>query len=84
MATVRSYVLTMQQRENVIAHNVGSDIWTADMRIRALNIALLAMIGTLVKVLIDKGVVTGAELIAVLDAAIAETWPAEPDNPPIP
>lgn len=80
MTSVRQYVSAMRQRELTIGLALGSDLTGADMRVRVMNTALLSMIGTLAKVIVDNGVATDAQLAGALDAAIAEAWPAEPDS----
>lgn len=78
MATVAQYVTSMRQRQDVIARKLGSDIATADKQTRVVNLAILILLAVVIKLLVDKAVLTDAELTATLNAARDDTWPEEP------
>lgn len=84
MATVAQYVQQMLDRQQVIARKLGSDIGQADKPTRVLNMALLAMLGTVIKALVDDpaATVTDADLITIFNAARDGEWPDEPIDPP--
>lgn len=81
MATVRDYMDTMRQRQMIIARKLGVDLAGMDPQTRVLNLSLLALLAVLIKTLIDAGVITGAQLNAVLDTARDDSWWSEPVNP---
>lgn len=81
MATVRDYVAILWDKQKDIALRLGSDIRTADKRTRIVNISILALIAVVIKDLVDNGVTTNARLNTVLNTALGETWPEEPDDP---
>jgi hypothetical protein len=82
MATVKTYVTQLQNRQIVIARKFGCDIAQADKQTRVLNLSVLALLAVVIKTLVDKGVITDAELLATLDAARDDTYPDEPMEPP--
>jgi hypothetical protein len=81
MATVPQYIAQMRQRQDVIASKYGCDISRADKQVRVLNLSILALIAVVVKTLVDKGVITDAELLATMNAARDDTYPDEPVEP---
>ena len=79
MATVKQYVVAMRTAQKQVGIKLGSGL--SDKRSQVLVTSVLAILGVLVKLLVDKGVVTDAELQTALDAAMADTYPDEPDQP---
>jgi hypothetical protein len=84
MATVAAYVTQMLTRERVIAKKLGCDIRQADKPTRVLNLAMLVMLAVVVKTLVDKGVVTDADLLATMDTARDDAYNDQPTEPPPP
>lgn len=82
MATVKQYVQQMLDRERVIARKFGVDLSQADKQTRVLNLAFLALLAVVVKTLVDKGVITDADLTATLNAARDDTYEDQPIEPP--
>lgn len=78
MATAKQYVVQLRSAQNAIGLKLGVDLTTAPKATRVATLSVLALIGVLVKVLVDKGVVTNNELTTELNAAIADVWPDEP------
>jgi hypothetical protein len=72
----------MRSAENQVALQSGVSLPAETQVLRVVQTGGLAMVGTLAKLLVDKGIVTDAELQAALNAAVAEPWPGEPVNPP--
>lgn len=81
MATVKQYIQSMRSRQDMIARKFGCDISQADKQVRVLNLSVLALIAVVVKALVDKGVITDAELMAVMDAARDDAYQDEPVEP---
>lgn len=81
MAAIKVYLDSIRQRELVIARKLGADLTGLESQLRVLNLSLLAVISVLAKTLIENGVITTAQLNAVLDSARDDTWWTEPDNP---
>jgi hypothetical protein len=78
MASLPTYVAALWERQQIIAVKLGSDISQAAKETRVLNRALLVLLATLIKTLVDKGVVTDAELIATLNTARDAAYDDEP------
>ena len=84
MATVKQYMQILRDRQAVIANKFGADVTRIDKQSRVLNLALLALLAVLIKTLVDKGVVTDAELTATLNTARDDAYAGEPAAPPDP
>jgi hypothetical protein len=78
VATIVSYVNALRARQDVIARKFGSDIARADKVTRVLNMSLIVLLAVIVKTLVDKGLVTDAELLGTLNEARDDEWPDEP------
>jgi hypothetical protein len=78
MASVRQYQATLRSWQNWVAVQMGTDLTTAPVALRAIAAADAAILGVLVKALVDKGVVTEAEIAAAADSATADPgWVVE-------
>lgn len=82
MATVKQYIQALRDRQIVIARKFGTDVTRIDMQARVLNLALLALLAVLIKTLVDKGLITDAELTATLNAARDDGYDRESGEPP--
>jgi uncharacterized protein (UPF0333 family) len=78
MATVKAYVANMLDVEQKVAFKFDSDISQLSKEFRVLNLAILVVIAVVVKTLTDNGVITDAQLNAVLTAARDDSYPPEP------
>jgi hypothetical protein len=78
MATVKAYVAAMRAAQQGVAAKLGSSL--ADKRTQVTVTSVLAVQAVLVKLLVDKGVVTDAELQAALNTAQGDAYPDEPDS----
>lgn len=81
MAAIKVYLDSIRARELAIARKLGADLTSLEAQHRVMNLSLLAVIAVLAKTLIENGVITVAQLNAVLDSARDDTWWTEPDNP---
>lgn len=77
MATVKAYVAAMRTAQQGVAMKLGSSL--ADKRSQVLVTSVLAVQGVLIKLLVDKGVVTDQELQQALNTAQGDAYPDEPD-----
>lgn len=68
----------------MIARKFGSNLDGAGKQTRILNLALLTLIAVLIKTLVDKGLITDAELTATLNAARDDLYADEPTELPPP
>jgi lipid-binding SYLF domain-containing protein len=88
MATTRQVWDGLRTVRNQVAARLGVDVTTSSKEARAMGNANLAMVAVVVKVLIDKGLITGAELQAAANAAASgadgSSWDDEPINPTAP
>ena len=80
MASLFQYVDQMRDRQMVISRKLGSDIGRTQKQDRVMNLALLILIAVVVKVLVDKGVITDAELLGELNRARDAAYDDEPGN----
>ena len=83
MATVGQYVNQLLTQQRALAKRLGADLGRADKQTRVLNMANLVLAAIIIKVLVDKGVISNADLQAGLATAQAEIWDdltTEPDD----
>jgi hypothetical protein len=84
IATVKQYAAAVWQSQRRIGAKLGVSLARETKPIRVLGIAESVDFGVLIKLLIDKGVLTNAELDAALAAAEADLYDNEPLEPPTP
>ncbi len=77
MATVQVYVANILQVQKRVAMKMGSTI--TDKRLQILLASSAVPVAVLIKVLVDKGIVTNAELQTALDNAMNDVWPEAED-----
>ena len=82
MPTVKAYVTALSNRQQVIAMKYGADLNRTSKTTRVAIKSVLVLLAIVIKTLVDKGVVTDAELTATLDAARDDAYPDEPVDPP--
>lgn len=78
MATVKQYIDQAWTIEKQVAAKYGVDLPSESKTVRVLAKATLAIICVIVKLLVDKGVFTNAELSAAFTAAGADLYDDEP------
>lgn len=74
MATVGQYVTQLWTEQRKLAKRLGADLGRADKPTRVLNMANLILAGIIIKVLVDKGVVTNADILSGIASARDEVW----------
>ncbi len=84
MATVGQYVTQMGNAQIRIARKMGMDLASGGLQDRVPVLVCDVMIGVVLKALVDKGLVTDAELSAALAAVAADNYDQQPDNPAAP
>ena len=77
MATVRQYVTQIRAAQDSVAERLGSTV--SDKRLRIVLVMAAIPVGVVMKLLVDKGLITNAELTTTFNDAVADTWPEEPD-----
>lgn len=77
MATVRQYVTQIRTAQDSVAERLGSTV--SDKRLRIVLVMAAIPAGVVMKLLVDKGLITNAELTATFNDAVADAWPEEPD-----
>ena len=82
VTSIPQYVNFMQTRQQIIATKMGSDPARTDKQIRVFNLALLILIACIVKTLVDKGVISDADILATLNTARDAAYADEPIVPP--
>jgi hypothetical protein len=82
MTTISQYVDALATREITVAKKLGVDLNRADKTDRVLNRCMLVMTAVLTKAIVDKGLATDAEMLALLDSAAAVAFADLPIIPP--
>jgi hypothetical protein len=77
MATVRQYVTQIRAAQDGVAGRLGSSV--NDKRLRIVLTMAAIPAGVVMKLLVDKGLITNAELTTTFNDAVADAWPEEPD-----
>lgn len=77
MATVRQYVTQIRSAQDSVAQQLGSSV--NDKRLRIVLVMAAIPVGVVMKLLVDKGVFTNAELTTTFNDAVADVWPEEPN-----
>jgi hypothetical protein len=82
VATVKQYGTRLWRAYRTLGRAMGVDLGSMPKETRVLVKATCAILGTLLKVLVDRNVVTDAQLEAGYAAAEVELYPDEPVDPP--
>jgi hypothetical protein len=82
MATVPQYVSALRARQRVVAQKYGIWLPSSSFEIRTIFGIVNATIAVILKLLVDKGVVTDQEITDAFDTAMGETFGQEPTVPP--
>ena len=80
MATVKTYVANMKPIARQISIKYGSGV--GDKTTRVAVMTLLTLLAVVIKLLVDKGYITDAELQAAVAAAGNDSYDDEPIEPP--
>lgn len=78
MATIKQYVKNLRDAQYDVALKFGTDLSMSDAPMRALMLSNLTVTAILMKSLVDKGVITDAELKATLDQVRQAVYNREP------
>ena len=82
MTTARQYWGALRTTRNQIAQAMGTWIPSLPVEARAVSNADMALVGIVMKALVDNNVLTDAQLQAAQAAALAEVWdPEAPQQP---
>lgn len=81
MTTIVQYVNQLRQRQRLISTGLGVNLGGMAAEPRVVLTLSNASLAVIVKILVDKGVITDAEVIAALNAAMAEVFTPEPGQP---
>lgn len=81
MASVQQYVEALAAREKMVADKLGVDLGRSDKTTRVVNRCMLVLVAVTVKAMVDKGLLTDAEMLALLDAAGAAAFADLPTRP---
>jgi hypothetical protein len=84
MTTVKQYVNTLTSKEaNLCLNYLGVDVAHAgSVELRAINLLHKVWLGGLMKALVDKGVLTDAQIDTAINSTLGDGWPAVPLEPP--
>jgi hypothetical protein len=81
VATAHDYYTTITDWQYKICLVLGVSLPDASMEVRAVAASQRALLSVLVKALIDKGAITGAEITAAWDAAkVDPAWQQLPKD----
>lgn len=84
MATVKQYVTSLWEAQQVISRKLGFDIRRAPLEMRCIVLAVDVTLGVVIKVLTDGNVITDAALQTRLNAVRDATYPLQPASVPSP
>ena len=78
MATVKAIWQQMRSVQEQVAYRLGVDLAHAEKTGRVYALSGLAIDAVIVKALLDKGVLTAADLTSALASGQADPWDDEP------
>jgi hypothetical protein len=81
MAEVREYAAMLRQSADTVAHKMGVYFPGSSKETRVLIRVIVGVFAELIKVLVDKGLVTDEEIATRLSASPAEEYVEEPVVP---
>lgn len=80
MTTIATYVKTLRDAQFDIARKMGTSLDYLSAEQRVIMLSNLTIQAILIKRLVDKGVITNAELLSLLNAVRAADFPPEPSD----
>lgn len=78
MTSIPQYVTVIRDRQRIIARKLGCDPMRADKQTRAINLASIIIAACVLKAIVDKGLISDAEVLAVFNAARDAIYDDEP------
>lgn len=84
MATVKAYADLLRNSTRAVARKMGVRLDMSSKEVRVLMRVVLGVIAELIKVLVDKGVITDQELANRLQVSPTEEYDPEPVDPQVP
>lgn len=83
MASIVQYTKIMRDAQWSIARKLGADPSTSDKQTRVMMISALVVLATLIKLLVDTGKLTDAQLLAAINQVRSDAYqpPEEPSDP---
>jgi hypothetical protein len=82
MTAIAVYANALRQSAATVARKMGVNFVGASKETRVIVRVTLGMFATLIKLLVDKGVLTDADVADALGVTAADTYTDEPDPPP--
>jgi hypothetical protein len=83
VTAVKGYVDAITSKETFVCSLFGVDVSRANStELRAVNLLHKVWLGGLMKALVDKGLLTDAEISAAIDSTLGDGWPPVPLDPP--
>lgn len=82
MTTIQQYVDILAARQLIVAMKLGVDITRSSKGDRVQDRCTLVLTAVLTKAIVDKGLATDAEMLALLDSAAAVAFADLPITPP--
>lgn len=84
MATVQQYSVQLLGAARRVALKMGLEPTLAGKETRIMLRVLVGINAALIKTLVDKGVITDADLFAAIASTVGSPYPDEPVDPPGP
>jgi hypothetical protein len=81
MTTLQTYTGWLTQAARAVARKLGISLATSSKETRVVARIMIGMNAAIVKTLVDKGIVTDAEVQTLLSAYAGDTYVAEPVIP---
>lgn len=79
MATIAQYVQKMRSTHQLVAWKMGTDVSGMQKSTRAAVAAVFVVVAVVVKTMVDKGLITDADLNAQLTALGDDVYADEPN-----
>lgn len=81
MTAIGVYVATIRAKQEFLGMNIGASVPGMAPELRVILTLSNVPWAALVKLLVDKGLITDAEILAAVNAAGVAVWAAENPNP---
>ncbi len=82
MATIKQYTMRLWGAQKVVTQKLGADITWGAVDVRAAALTSDVLLAGLIKILVDKGLITDQDLTTVYSAIANSNFPQLPVNAP--
>lgn len=83
MTSIPQYLKVLRDLQDDVSRRFGVNLATSSKDTRVAALSGLSVQSILIKILVDKGVISNAELVSAINAVRSSPW-APPDEPVVP